>query len=80
MTINATPQMQVALYPVKEKLDKEKLKDFGAYQTVDLRLAIGCLMHKFGGKKGDAAGPKTQLERVVEGNMKKLRGRGGYGF
>ena len=61
-------------------MDKEKLKDFGAYQTVDLRLAIGYLMHKFGGKKGDAAGPKTQLERVVEADMKKMRGRRGYGY
>ena len=38
-------------------------------------MATGYLLHKFGGKKGDAMGPKTQLERVVEDNMRKLRGR-----
>ena len=80
MSINTHPQMQVALSQIKDKVDKDKMKDFGAYQTVDLRMAIGFLMYQFGGKKGDAAGPKTQLERVVEANMRKIKGRRGYGY
>ena len=54
---------------------KEKMKELGAYQTANLRMATGFLLNKFGGKEGDAMGPKTQLERVVEDNMRKLRGR-----
>ena len=75
MAFNSNPLLQVALTPIKEKITKEKLKELGAYQTTSLRMATGYLLHKFGGKKGDATGPKTQLERVVEDNMRKLRGR-----
>ena len=75
MAFNSNAQLQVALTPIKEKIDKEKLREFGAYQTANLRMAMGYLLYKFGGKQGDSMGPKTQLERVVEGNMRKLRGR-----
>ena len=75
MAFNSNPLLQVALTPLKENITKEKLKELGAYQTTSLRMATGYLLHKFGGKKGDATGPKTQLERVVEDNMRKLRGR-----
>ena len=75
MSFNSNPLLQVALTPLKDQIPKEKMKEFGAYQTAHLRMATGYLLHKFGGKKGDATGPKTQLERVVEDNMRKLRGR-----
>ena len=75
MTFNHNPLLQVALTPLKENISKEKMKEFGSYQTAHLRMATGYLMHKFGGKKSDATGPQTQLERVVEGNMRKLQGR-----
>ena len=75
MAFNSNAQLQVALTPIKDNIDKEKMREFGAYQTANLRMAMGYLLYKFGGKKGDSMGPKTQLERVVEGNMRKLRGR-----
>ena len=75
IAFNAAPLMQVALAPLKDKITKERLREFGGFQTTNLRMATGFLLHKFGGKKGDATGPKTQLERVVEDNMRKLRGR-----
>ena len=77
MTIafNHNPLMQVALLPHKTKIEEEKWKQFAGFQTANLRQATGYILHKMRGKKGDAAGPKTQLERAVEGNMRKLQGR-----
>ena len=75
IAFNHNPLMQVALLPHKNKIEEEKWKQFAGFQTAHLRQATGYLLNKMGGKKGDAAGPKTQLERVVEGSMRKLQGR-----
>ena len=75
IAFNHNPLLQVALAPLKDKIPEQKMKDFGAYQTSTLRMALGLLLHKIGGKKSDATGPKTQLERTVEANMRKLQGR-----
>ena len=75
IAFNHNPLMQVALLPHKSEIDDEKWEQFGAYQTAHLRQATGFLLHKTGGKKGDAAGPKTQLERVVEGSMRRMQTR-----
>ena len=75
IAFNHNPLLQTVLTPLRDKIPEEKMKDFGAYQTSTLRMAIGLLMYKIGGKKSDAAGPKTQLERTVESNMRRLQGR-----
>ena len=76
IAFNANPQLAVAMAPFKEKIGETKMKEFSTYQTAHLRMATGYLLQKMGGKKSDSAGPKTQLERVVEGNMRAMRGRG----
>ena len=75
IAFNHNPLMQVALIPLKDKIDEQKMKQFAAFQTANLRQATGYLLHKIGGKKSDATGPKTQLERAVESNMRKLQSR-----
>ena len=75
IAFNHNPLLQTAMTPIREKIPEQKMKDFGAYQTSTLRMAIGHLLYKIGGKKSDATGPKTQLERTVERNMKRLQGR-----
>ena len=75
IAFNHNPLLQTAMTPIREKIPEQKMKDFGAYQTSTLRMAIGHLLYKIGGKKSDATGPKTQLERTVESNMKRLQGR-----
>ena len=72
MSINPTPQMQVALAPHKQDISADQMKEFGVFQTGHLRMAIGVLMLKFGAKKSTSSGPKTQLERVVETNLRHL--------
>ena len=76
IAFNANPQLAVAMAPFKEKIGETKMKEFSTYRTAHLRMATGYLLQKMGGKKSDSAGPKTQLERVVEGNMRAMRGRG----
>ena len=72
MSINPTPQMQVALAKHKQDISKEQMKEFGGYQTGHFRMAIGVLMQKFGATKSTSSGPKTQLERVVETNLRHM--------
>ena len=72
---NHNPLLQTAMTPLKDKIHEDKMKEFGTYQTSPLRMAIGHLLYKIGGKKSDATGPKTQLERTVEYNMQRLQGR-----
>ena len=76
IAFNANPQLAVAMAPHKDTIGAEKMKEFSLYQTAHLRMATGYLLQTIGGKKSDSAGPKTQLERVVEGNMRAMRGRG----
>ena len=75
IAFNHNPLLLTALTPIKDKIPAEKLKDFGAYQTSNLRMAVGTLLYKIGGTKSDAAGPKTQLERTVESNLRWLQGK-----
>ena len=75
IAFNHNPLLPTAMTPIKDKIPEQKMNDFGAYQTGTLRMAMGLLLHKIGGKKSDAAGPKTQLERTVEVNLKRLQGR-----
>ena len=76
ISFNANPQLAVAMAQHKDKVGDVKMKEFCRYQTADLRMATGYLLQTIGGKKSDSAGPKTHLERVVEGNMRAMRGRG----
>ena len=76
IAFNANPQLAVAMAPHKDTIGDVKMKEFGLYQTAHLRMATGYLLQTIGGKKSDSAGPKTHLERVVEGNMRTMRGRG----
>ena len=75
IAFNPQPMLHVALAPIKEKIPVPKLKEFETYNTQDLRRATGYLLVKFGAKKSNASGPKTQLERAVEGNLKKLQSK-----
>ena len=72
---NANPQLQVALWQHKDAIGEDKWKEFGTYSAGNPRMATGILLMKFGGTKSDAKGPKTQMERVVEGNLRKMNSR-----
>ena len=75
IAFNHHPLLHVALAPIKEKMSQQKLKELETYSTQDLRRATGYLLVKFGAKKGTASGPKTHLERVVEGSLRKIQSR-----
>ena len=75
IAFNHNPLLHVALAPIKEKMSPQKLTELETYSTQDLRRATGYLLVKFGAKKGNASGPKTHLERAVEGNLRKIQSR-----
>ena len=72
IAFNATPMLQVALEQYKDTMGKEKWAELATYSPGNLRMATSFIIQKFGGKRSSAAGPRTQLERTVEADLKAL--------